>query len=926
LVIQKRLSIPKLRIRNKSRALYFFMTSRFHESRKEELQMPRWKRSTANGSGAMRAKLFSLLVLLAAFWPAIAKAQQQHPDANEIYVVPFSHLDLYWACTQEECLSRGNFVISRAIELAKRYPQYRYLLETEVFVANFVDSHRGTKELEDLKQLVKEGRIEIAPLWAAIYQNQTRGEALARNVIYGKRYAHDVFGVDPMVAHLADIPGFTRQYPQILSKAAIPFMVMTRMGPRDLSLFHWKAPDGSSVLVWNTINGYGWGIGSGLHLDLDKDRLATLSLEIKNVQATTNGPVYLGWGTDLFAPSEKLIENISVLNEKLSPLHFHLSTAEEFFRAASASPRIPNLAGEIPSSWANLTTSLVPLWPPAISAADTLVTAEKFAAINYALGYAPYPDKTFEALWKDNLKSLDHNNDGQGGQIGDERKLGYAQEASLGAGQILRDSLRNIAERVQQPFSRSTPIVVFNPLSWTRDDLVEAHVTLFGKVATNDNEDYEKGMRLVDASGTPVPFQVEQYAEGSSRSLDLSFIARGVPSVGYKTYYLVPANNPGSYSNACEVKLKTDNNVKQANDAIGSDVLDNEYYRVSVDRATGRIEVFDKDLNQIVSKGIEIAASEERGGDDQNIILPSGRTIINVIDSVELEENSPVRAVLRINGNVGGAPISQRLTLYRGIKKIDLDNTIVWEPGRSMNIEQVFPIMRQGAEITNGIPYGTASAADMMTKAGPHGDDEVAPDIWKGWRQIQDWIFAGNNDWGLTVSADHNLIEVSNTEIRADMLRGTRFSPVTVTKNGQPVLDARPPAGTYVFRFSLTSGKGNWSTSKSWRAGMAFSTPLIPVTSANKLSEKPLPPEKSFFSINADNVVLTAMKRADAGESIIIRTFEIMGMPTESPVLFMGQQRNFKQVNLLEDDLPAGEQKILHMQPFDIDTIMLPIR
>jgi alpha-mannosidase len=87
-----------------------------------------------------------------------------------------------------------------------------------------------------------------------------------------------------------------------------------------------------------------------------------------------------------------------------------------------------------------------------------------------------------------------------------------------------------------------------------------------------------------------------------------------------------------------------------------------------------------------------------------------------------------------------------------------------------------------------------------------------------------------------------------------------------------------------------------------------------------------LPPEKSFFSINADNVVLTAMKRADAGESIIIRTFEIMGMPTESPVLFMGQQRNFKQVNLLEDDLPAGEQKILHMQPFDIDTIMLPIR
>lgn len=903
------------------------MTAHFHESREEALRMPRWKPSTAHHPGrTMLSKCLGLLIVLAALCPAVAKAQQPNPGANEIYVVPFSHLDLYWACTQEECLSRGNFVISRAVELAKRYPQYRYLVETEVFVANFVDSHRGTQELEDFKELVKEGRIEIAPLWAAIYQNQTRGEALVRNVIYGKRYAHDVFGIDPAVAHLADIPGFTRQYPQILSKAAIPYMVMTRMGPRDLSLFHWKAPDGSSVLVWNTINGYGWGIGSGLHLDLDKDRLTTLSHESRDVQATTSGPVYMSWGTDLFAPSEKLIENVSVLNEKLSPLHFRLSTAEEFFHAASASPRIPNLSGEIPSSWANLTTSLVPLWPPAIAATDTLVTAEKFAAINYTLGYAPYPDKAFEALWKDNLKSLDHNNDGQGGTIGDERKLGYAHGASLGAGQILRDSLRNIAERVQQPFPRSTPIVVFNPLSWTRDDLVEAHVTLFGEVATNDNEDYEKGMRLVDANGKFVPFQVEQYAEGSSRSLDFTFIARGVPSVGYKTYYLVPAKNAETYSNACEVKLDTDNNVKQANDVIGSDVLENEYYRVSVDRATGRIDVFDKELNRAVSKGIEIAASEERGGDDQNVILLSGRTIVNVVDAVELVENSPVRAVLRINGNVGGTAITQRLTLYRGIKKIDLDDTIDWKPGRSMNIEQVFPILQEGAEITNGIPYGTASGADMMAKAGPHGDDEVAPNIWKGWRQIQDWVFAGNNDWGFTVSADHNLVEVSNTAIRADMLRGTRFSPVTVTKNGQPVLDARPPAGTYMFRFSFTSGKGDWSTGKSWRAGMSFSTPLIPVTSANKLSEKPLAPEKSFFSINADNIVLTAMKKADSGESIVIRIFEIQGASAESPVLFMGQQRNLKQVNLLEDNPPAGEQKVLHMQPFDIDTIKLPIR
>ena len=867
----------------------------------------------------------SFVVLLATLLPAISSAQQQNPGNPQVYVVPFSHLDLYWACTQEECLDRGNFIIGKAIQLAMQSRQYRYLLETNVFVSDFVDAHRGTKELEDLTQLVKERRIEIAPLWAAIYQNQVRDEALVRNVIYGKRYAREVFGVDPTVAHLADIPGFTRQYPQILSKAATPYMVMTRMGPRDLSLFHWKAPDGSAVLVWNTINGYGWGVGLGLHLDMDKDRLEATARDIRATKATTNGPIYLGWGTDLYAPSGKLIENIALLNDRLAPLHFQLATAEEFFRSAAMTAGVPTLSGEIPSSWANLTTSQLPLWLPAMNATNTLISAEKFASINYALGYSEYPDKLLESLWKDNLKSLDHNNDGQGGEIGDERKLGYAQEAELGAGQILRDSLRNIADRVQRPYPKSTSIVVFNPLSWTRDDLVKAHLTLFGDVETNKIDDYKKGLRLLDEKGTSIPFQVEQYTDGSSRSLHLNFIARGVPSLGYKTYYLVPADASETFSNACTIKLDTDHDARQAHDTVGSDVVESEHYRVSIDRATGKLEIFDKDLNQWVSKGVEIVATEERGGDDQNIILPSGRTIINSIDSVDLDENSPVRTVVRIHGSVGGVPIVQRLTLYREIKKIDVENTIEWRPGRSMNIEQVFPTLQRDVEVRNGIPYGTAAAADIMAGSGPSRDDEVAVDIWKGWRQIQDWVFVGTREWGFTVSADHNLIEVGAEAIRADMLRGTRFSPSRTMKDGRQVLDTRPPAGTYVFRYSFTSGQGDWSSGKSWRAGMEFSTPLIPVSSVDSVSEKSLPAEKSFVSFSADNIILTAMKKADIDGTIVLRAFEIQGKTANSPLVFLGHERSLRQTNLLEQDLPMGGQNALHMGPYEIDTFKVSV-
>lgn len=873
----------------------------------------------------MRQRAIIIVVLLFALFPALPRAQSVAPARREVYIVPFSHLDLYWAGTQEECLSRGNRIITKAIGLAERYPDFRFLLEDDDFVADFVDSHRGSPELDAFKRLVKQDRIEIAPTWAAIYQNMPRGEALVRNVALGKSYTREVFGVDPQVAHLGDIPGFTRQYPQILRKAGTPYMVMTRMGPPDRSLFRWKAPDGSAILVWNTIKGYGWGADLGLHRDLDDARLAAIAIDVDSVQATTAGPTYMDWGTDLWALSQKLIENVAVLNQRLTPRHFRLATPDEFFRAATDTTEIPELSGEIPSSWANLTTSLSPLWPPVIAATDTLLNAEKFAAINYALGYAPYPGQEFDSLWKDALKSMDHNNDGQGGEAGDERKLGYAQEVSLRAGQTLRDSLRNIAERVQHPFPRSMPIVVFNPLSWARDDRVKTHVTLFGDIESNDIADYKKGMRLLDEKGTSIPFQVEEYSEWFSRAVDLVFIARGVPALGYKTYSLVPADKPDPFPNACQTKLESDSDLNLSSRVMGSDVLENEYYRVSVDRATGRVSIWDKEMNRMVANDIEIAASEERGGDDLSIIPPTGRTIVNVISGVELDENGPVQTVMRITGDVGGIPIVQRLTLYQGLKRVDVEDRVDWRPGRSMNIEQVFPLQQPNVEVRNGTPFGSVVAADMMPNAGPRNGDEVPKDVWKRWRQIQDWVFAGTREWGFTVSADHQFLTVGDSAIRAGMLRGTRFSPVNVVRGGRPFQNLSPPADAFVFHYSFTSGRGDWAAARSWRAGMALNTPLIPVSSANELSQKSLPPVRSFCSLDADNLVITALKKADGDGAIVLRVFEIRGDSAESRVRFLGQDRKFWAANLLEEVGPMQEGDVLRVGPYEISTVKLPL-
>jgi alpha-mannosidase len=211
-----------------------------------------------------------------------------------------------------------------------------------------------------------------------------------------------------------------------------------------------------------------------------------------------------------------------------------------------------------------------------------------------------------------------------------------------------------------------------------------------------------------------------------------------------------------------------------------------------------------------------------------------------------------------------------------------------------------------------------------MTNSGPHWEDEVAPDIWKKWRQIQDWVFAGTKEWGFTVSADHQLMEVSQSDVRSDMLRGTRFTPMTtVLSDGQQARDLRPSAGSYTFRYSLTSEKGDWAESKSWRAGMAFNTPLIAVTSADPNSQKPLPAQQSFLSLNADNLVVSALKKADGDDTVILRTFEIRGEHTATPVRFLGKERIFLPVNMLEENLSNTEQKTFNAAPYEIGTIKI---
>ena len=881
------------------------------------------KRKSAREAGVAVAALSLTALGLGMRAHLEAQPAEQGKGSHEVYIVPFSHLDFFWAGTREECLARGNRIIAKAIRIAKQHPEFRFLVESDNFVANYVESHPGPPELEDFKRLVKEGRIAIAPNWANIFHNLPAGEVHARNLLYGKRYASEVFGVNPQVFHPTDIPGFTPQFPQMLKKAGIPFMVMSRMGPTDKPLFNWESPDGSKEPVWS-VRGYGLGAHWQLHGDLTEERINTIRKELEQRYGVTPGPIYVHWGVDLWAPTENLVENVHKLNQVVPSWHFTLATPEDYYKAVAKTPNLADVQGEIPMSWPHVVDGILHLWQLAVPATSTLTTAEKFAAINYALGYADYPQQELDFLWKKLIESMDHNHDGQGGEIGDNRKMEYSQFAITQGGEILRDMLRNIAERVQIPIAKSFPIVVFNGLGWRRDDLVKAHVTIFGDVIPSAIAEYKKGLRLVDETGKPVPFYVEQTSENISRAVDLVFVAQGIPSLGYKTYFLTPAEQPEPLRATSQISLDRDNDLKDPRRSLGADVMENQFYRVTVDKATGGMTVFDKQLNREVSKDMQIVGVEERGTNNVQPEKDTGRIFPTSVTGTFVEENNSVRTVLKISGWVADIPVVQRLILYQGLKRLDIENSLQWNEPRLIRIEQLFPIQPSNAEMHYGIPFGANSVNNIMPGSGPSAGDEINKEAWEKYRTIQDWVFAGTSEWGVTVATDHQLVKLENGLIHANMIRGQRYTSARIVRGDEITSIHFPPQGHYVFRYSLSSGPGDWKTFRSYQAGLSFNNPLIPVSVVDEISAKSLPPTHSFCSVQGDNLVISALKKSQSDRSITLRLYEIQGAKAETPITFLGKQQDFHEADLLEQELRPQDQRVLRVNPYEIKTLKLP--
>ncbi len=843
-----------------------------------------------------------------------------------LFVLPFSRLTLFGLGTEEESLSRGAGVISKALRLLESRPGFHFLIESLLFVDHYLKLR--PEDADRMRKWISEGRLEVGAAWSELAQNLQIGEDLIRNLLYGSQFSRKVLKAEPHTVHVGAAPGWTPQFPQIARKSGISEVVFTGCGPSGEARLRWAGLDGSEVGVWHARVRHDL-LWEEVHGGAGRGREA-----LEHVRDAARVPVHWGGRLSQFAD-----ESLDALQEwaEAEGIAVQLGTWRQFVEAAPSDDALPVLTGEIPSvrPFAEpLYPGVVPLGVPAVHA---LLRAEQSATAAYALRGRPYPRASIKELWVRQINAMDLHFDGPG--LGDalEKKRRAQQMTLWSAEALLRASERAIAEGISPGGGRpgTLPLVVFNPLSWSRTDLVEAHVTFYGASEATDSGRYER-YRIVDAVGRPVAVQELEGQQTETAEIRLIFVASDLPPNGYATYYL----EPGDPASAPLVNIQAPGLmtpdfpepkfvIEDVEDRVSAPYrgvrigrrLANRFYALEVDEVTGRVSLADRHTDAWLVTGIHLVGREESMREGLNRYDYTGRRFEMDVDSVELEESGEVRATLTISGKLVGSPFQARFTLYGELDRVDVGIRLQWRDRKPIRVQTVFQVEAGYETLHYGVPYGQNALENVMPGSEPWRDGEMRPEDWARQRECQGWIAIGSEGAGIALSSDRRAFEFEGAEIRSDLLRScidpASFAYRRIWRSYPDVCRGR---------YSIRRYAGDFRDGLAHRDGWTLNQPLSARVVYGDGSGGSLPDRLSFVALEGEGIVTTVIKPAEDGAGFVVRAFETFGRPSSAHLSAYCEIVSVTEVDLLERTVRAADPDRVEFSPFEIKTLRLVLR
>lgn len=839
-------------------------------------------------------------------------------ENGKVAILNSSHQDIAWVDRPEVCkILRDTLLLTPILSDALQRNDYGFDIEDGLMLREYLERHPDSKD--QLTDLLNRKLISVGATYNCPYEDMYDAEDQVRQLYLGKRWVSKTFGgYDSKVYWNVDVPGKTMQYPQILKKAGVDYMVISRHAK---GMFYWESPDGSSVFTYSPGH-YGNDI-----IHLSKDIGSKIKYGAEQVvywdqyfQSSINHTPLLS-DQDML-PAIDYSGFIEVWNGfsgvkgqggKEHPVYFpemELMTVDEFLPLAEQhATSIDTIRGERPNVWIYIHgPSHHEALTASREASKLLPAAEKFLSIAYFLDpdKMPYPTKKIDEAWQAKIYP-DHGWGGHDGDITDnlfKEKLVASKGMST---DLLEKGTRFIADRIETDEKKGIPVILFNSLSWERTDPVHLHL------------DFQKGktvsLSVIDASGNRVASQlskVVKYDDASISSAEVVFIAT-VPSVGYSSYYI-------------DIKSLVSGPRYAASEET---YYENDFYTISL--GNGGItqiydKAFDKDLLDTTSFfGGEVFTLQSVGngagefGDiQQPTMVDFDKLSFHNAEWIKVEDG-PVYVKYRLRQQIKDAIVEQDLTVYHELKQIFFDTRLLnWSGEMYREFRTAFPINMENTEISYEVPFGRVRVGKDEIQTAGERYVPLCKDVHP--RSVIDWFAANDDQMSITISS---------SVAAFDWIDPTR-------ENSHPVLqhillasrkschwegNEYSQAGNHNYRYMFTSNAVGEVVGE--RLAKQQNDPIKVIINPDKSVLADLPESMSFISLDNENVIISAVKKAEDSNQLVIRIYDTEGVENKVNLHLWEKPDQLYRSSILEENTIAISEIVV--PKYSIETYMVDL-
>ncbi|MFV8317735.1 NEW3 domain-containing protein [Mycobacterium sp. 23] len=603
-----------------------------------------------------------------------------------MFMVSHFHYDPVWWNTQAAYTSEwhedppgrarqtnGFELVHAHLEMARREPEYKFVLAEVDYLKPYWDTR--PEDRADLRRFLAQGRLEVmGGTYNEPNTNLTGPETTIRNLVHGIGFQRDVLGADPATAWQLDVFGHDPQFPGMAADAGLTSSSWARgphhqWGPASggsegggvdrmqfSSEFEWISPSGRGLLTHYMPAHYsaGWWMDSSTTLTEAEEATYALFDQLKKVALTRN--VLLPVGTDYTPPNKWVTEIHRDWAARYTWPRFVCGLPREFFaavraelaeRAAVASPQTRDMN----PIYTGKDVSYIDTKQANRAAENAVLDAERFAVFAGVLTGAQYPQAAFAKAWVQLAYGAHHDaiTGSESDQVYLDLLTGWRDAWELGG--TCRDNALRLLSGLAATADHS--VVVWNSLTSLRDDVVTVRL----------DSPPGAGVRVLDSDGAEVPAHVEH--DGRS----VTWLARDVPSLGWRTYRLVPSDHATGWQ-----------------PAAGTQIV-NEFYRLTVDpHRGGAVASLIRAGRELIAPGrvgneltvYEEYASHPTQGEGPWHLLPHGPVVCSSESSATVQAcRGPLGERLVVRGRIGDMlRYTQTLTLWRGTDRLDCRTTI----------------------------------------------------------------------------------------------------------------------------------------------------------------------------------------------------------------------------------------------------------